>query len=332
MRRHTLPLVIASIVVLGTLPVWPVWAQTSCQLAPIFLMLRDQVGRERVGECNGQPGRNEAGDVNQAATHGMFTLRTSDQVAAFSDGQTTWLYGPNGLESRPSGGRLAWESAAAAASVNGGSMLTPTPTPTYASASYTSAYQATPTPTPWGQTSSGGAATATATQITSYYGQQTTGSTQTTANQTTTGAWQPPADGWSPPAATQPQYGLPAPQSNAVLPPPAPSPVILTPSELPITLTGSDSSSSKPIDLAGGDYPVHWEAQLDRGKSSCYVGSRLRRFDDQNPGALLVHTTLGSTKERTVSGQTRLFSVQPGRYVIDVTTTGCSWKLTLQAP
>jgi hypothetical protein len=130
-----------------------------------------------------------------------------------------------------------------------------------------------------------------------------------------------------------PQNAMPLPQSaNAPVPAAVPSPMILNPSALPIELSGSDSTTSKPIDLAGGTYAVHWEAQIEKGKSACYVGSRLRRFDDQNPGALVVHTTLGSTKDRSVSGDTRLFSVQPGRYVIDVSTTGCSWKLAIQAP
>jgi hypothetical protein len=132
---------------------------------------------------------------------------------------------------------------------------------------------------------------------------------------------------------SQPQNAMPQPQSAyAPVPPAAPSPVILNPSALPIELSGSDSTTSKPIDLAGGNYAVHWEAQIEKGKAACYVGSRLRRFDDQNPGALVVHTTLGSTKDRSVSGDTRLFSIQPGRYVIDVSTTGCSWKLAIQAP
>jgi hypothetical protein len=77
---------------------------------------------------------------------------------------------------------------------------------------------------------------------------------------------------------------------------------------------------------------VHWQVSLPHGKTGCYVGSRLRRVEDQHPGSLVVHTTLGSTKDRSTGGDTRLFAVAPGRYVLDVTTTGCSWKMTLQAP
>jgi hypothetical protein len=328
MRRHTLSLVIASIVVLASLPTWPVWAQTTaCQVAPLFLMLRDQVGRERVGDCTGQPTHNDAGDLNQPTTRGILTFRTSDQVAAFSDGQTTWLYGPNGLESRPSGGRLAWESSTAAASASGATYSTPTPTPTMASTSYNSAWQLTPTPTPWGQTASGLPMATPTTQTTGSWPPQNGALAQPDATLPQNGASQPQN------AMPLPQNAMPLPQSaNAPVPAAVPSPMILNPSALPIELSGSDSTTSKPIDLAGGTYAVHWEAQIEKGKSACYVGSRLRRFDDQNPGALVVHTTLGSTKDRSVSGDTRLFSVQPGRYVIDVSTTGCSWKLAIQAP
>jgi hypothetical protein len=291
MRRHTLSLVIASIVVLASLPTWPAWAQTtSCQVAPIFLMLRDQVGRERVGECTGQPVHNDVGDLNQPTTHGILTFRTSDQVAAFSDGQTTWLYGPNGLESRPSGGRLAWETSAAAASASGASYSTPTPTPTVASTSYNSAWQLTPTPTPWGQTASGLPPATPTTQATSPWPPATTGAPQTT------GPWPPQTGAPAQPDASLPQNAMPVPQSAyAAAPTAAPSPTPVTPSALPIELSGSDSTTSKPVDLAGGNYRVHWEAAIEKGKSACYVGSRLRRFDDQNPGALVVHTTLGST-------------------------------------
>jgi hypothetical protein len=84
--------------------------------------------------------------------------------------------------------------------------------------------------------------------------------------------------------------------------------------------------------LTGGDYAIGWEIERQRGKSSCYVGSRLRRFDDQNPGALVLHTTLNTSKDRTASGEARVFSVLPGRYVFDVSTTGCDWRFTIRLP
>ena len=92
------------------------------------------------------------------------------------------------------------------------------------------------------------------------------------------------------------------------------------------------STTSKPFELTGGDYAVAWEIERQRGKTSWYVGSRLRRFDDQNPGALVLHTTLNIANDRTASGEARVFSVLPGRYVFDVSTTGCDWRFIIRLP
>jgi hypothetical protein len=350
MRRHLRAAVIASAVVLAALGAGPAWAQTtSCQLAPVFVMLRDQVGRDRVGECTGPMVRNEAGDMTQQTTRGILTLRSTDQVVAFSDGQMTWLFGPNGLESRPSGSRLAWESVGTGRS-NGGpstgsatATAPATPTPSYATP--TSAYGTT-TPS-YGSTTPSYGSTTPSYGSTAY----ASGSTGTTANAyatptvypasySTGGTATTSSTGTSPtglldlpPAAGAP--GNVGTASDGVLglsPTPSPSPMVPLKDELPLSISGSDASSSKPFNLAGGDYPVRWDVSLQHGKSGCYVGARLRRFDEQNPGALVMHTTLGSTKDRSSGGDTRLFSVAPGRYVLDVATTGCSWKLTIQTP
>ena len=64
MRRLIQALMIVSSMLLAGLGAWPASAQTtSCQLAPVFVLLRDQIGRERVGECTGPPIRNEAGQT-----------------------------------------------------------------------------------------------------------------------------------------------------------------------------------------------------------------------------------------------------------------------------
>jgi hypothetical protein len=255
MWRHLRPTTIVGLMLLLAVSAWPAWAQTqpqptSCQLAPTFVMLRDLVGRDRVGECSGPMIRNDNGDVNQPTTRGIMTLRMADLVPAFSDGQTTWLYGPNGLESRPSGGRLPWET--------------------------------------------------------------TTSSTGSTAPVGSTSVGSSP--------------------SSLIAPAAVASPAVVALSTLPITIDGDSSTTSKPLDLAGGDYKVTWEATLQKGKTSCYVGSWLRHFESQNPGVLVLHATLGSTKDHSSSGETRLFSVTPGRYVLDIMTTGCDWKFSIQAP
>lgn len=110
MRRLAAPMLIVGLLVIAGLSAWPVTAQTSaCQIAPVFLMLRDLIGKDRIGECTSAVLRSDSGDFNQPTTRGMLTFRPSDLIVAFSDGQTTWLYGPNGLESRPIGTRLSWE-------------------------------------------------------------------------------------------------------------------------------------------------------------------------------------------------------------------------------
>lgn len=318
MRRHVTWVVSVSIVMLVTLSAVPVGAQTgSCQLAPVFVLMRDLLGKERVGDCTSPAARNELGDVVQPTTRGMLTLRMLDQVPAFSDGQTTWLYGPNGIESRPSGSRLAWESTAGAATPTATPYATATPTP--------SSFGQAPPANPPGQTSSWaqtsppqqpGATYPQATYPQATYPQQQ----GATYPQNTAAAPSAPIPNGLPPAATGP------------LPPPTPSPTPLVPTELPISLDGDDASTSEPINLAGGNYAVRWEARLLSGNSACYVGSRLRRADDQNPGSLIAHTTLGSTRDRSVAGESRLFSVPPGRYVVDIATTGCAWKLVIAAP
>jgi hypothetical protein len=190
----------------------------------------------------------------------MLTFRPSDLIVAFSDGQTTWLYGPNGLESRPTGTRLSWENTATTVAAAGA-----------------------------------GAGVGSGTTSTS--------------------------------AASSASLGVPALPAAPVA---TPTPTVMN--TLPIRVDGDDSTTTKPFELTGGDYAVGWEIERQRGKTSCYVGSRLRRFDDQNPGALVLHTTLNTSNDRTASGEARVFSVLPGRYVFDVSTTGCDGRFIVRLP
>jgi hypothetical protein len=101
---------------------------------------------------------------------------------------------------------------------------------------------------------------------------------------------------------------------------------------LPIELAGDASATSQPFELAGGDYRVTWAIERQRGNASCYVGGRLRRSETSAPGTLVLHTTLNTSNDSTSSGESRLFGVAPGRYVMDVMTTGCRWEIALHAP
>jgi len=259
MRRQVVSLLIAGLLTVAGLSAWPVMAQTSaCQVAPVFLMLRDLIGRDRMGDCISGVIRSESGDYNQPTTRGMLTFRPSDLIVAYSDGQTTWLYGPNGLESRPTSTRLPWEGTGTAVAAAGVGTGTGTGTGTTAASS-----------------------------------------------------------------ASFPPAVQPLPVATA-------TPVVL--STLPIRVDGDETATTRAFDLTGGDYAVGWEIERQRGKTSCYVGSRLRRFDDQNPGALVVHMTLNTANDRTASGEARVFSVLPGRYVFDVSTAGCDWRFIVRLP
>lgn len=49
------------------------------------------------------------GDTVQDTTGGLLVWRKSDGVVTFTDGSTTWLNGPDGLQKRPNGTKLSWE-------------------------------------------------------------------------------------------------------------------------------------------------------------------------------------------------------------------------------
>jgi len=268
-------IVIAVALVMATFLTPPVLAQTSgCQLAPVFAMLRDSVGRDRVGECTGPATRAETGDITQVTTRGTLTLRASDLVMTFNDGQTTWLYGPRGLENRLSTARLPWETggdARVAAASDPTSMIR-----------------------------SGAPGTAASGPVTGSIPGQVTGS----------------VDGSSVTSVTA--------SSTSPAPVPTTQPVDQT-----VKLSGSSSQTTEVFDLAGGEYNVAWEARLQSGNSSCYLGSRLRRVENLNPGSLVLHTNMNNKNDRSAAGETRLFNVAPGRYVLDVTTTGCDWSFEL---
>ncbi|HEX2924426.1 MAG TPA: hypothetical protein VHS28_10430 [Chloroflexota bacterium] len=49
------------------------------------------------------------GDALQRTSSGLLVWRKADNWTAFTDGATTWIYGPNGVESRPNDERFSWE-------------------------------------------------------------------------------------------------------------------------------------------------------------------------------------------------------------------------------
>ena len=64
----------------------------------------------------GTPTENEYrapnGDCLQHTTEGLMVWRKADGLTAFTDGSTTWVDGPYGIQSRDNGTRFSWEAPA----------------------------------------------------------------------------------------------------------------------------------------------------------------------------------------------------------------------------
>ncbi len=76
-----------------------------------FKTLRDLIPNV-VGECLENEQHNaDSGDSRQQTTNGLLVWRAADNWTGFSDGQRTWINGPEGLQQRLDTERLAWETA-----------------------------------------------------------------------------------------------------------------------------------------------------------------------------------------------------------------------------
>lgn len=89
----------------------PAQAQ-SCEFVLGFGELRNLVGPAIVGDCLGNQQFAENGDAFQHTTGGMLVWRSADNWTAFTDGNRTWLNGPNGLQSRLNSELFPWEGVA----------------------------------------------------------------------------------------------------------------------------------------------------------------------------------------------------------------------------
>jgi hypothetical protein len=107
--------------------------QDGCSFVGGFARLRDLVGAEKVGDCQEDEHFNaDNGNTEQRTTGGMMVWRKADNFTAFTDGGTTWLMGPDGLQSRPNGERFSWEAdpATLASAASPAAASTPGPTST----------------------------------------------------------------------------------------------------------------------------------------------------------------------------------------------------------
>ena len=87
--------------------------QPACSFAHGFQAIQSQIP-EVVGDCLENERFNPAnGNTEQRTTGGLLVWRKADNWTAFTDGHTTWVNGPDGLQNRPNAERFPWEPAAA---------------------------------------------------------------------------------------------------------------------------------------------------------------------------------------------------------------------------
>ena len=99
----------------------------SCGFRLGFQALRDQIPAI-VGDCLEDEHFNaQNGNAEQRTTGGLLVWRKADNWTAFTDGATTWINGPLGIQSRPNGGPpFAWEAAGQASGIEGQVFISPT--------------------------------------------------------------------------------------------------------------------------------------------------------------------------------------------------------------
>jgi hypothetical protein len=110
MRRMRVAAAIATIALASSLSGGASLAQEPCRFVLGFAALRDLVGAQKVGQCLEDEHFNlENGNAEQRTTGGLLVWRKVDNFTAFTDGGTTWVNGPAGLQSRPNAERFSWE-------------------------------------------------------------------------------------------------------------------------------------------------------------------------------------------------------------------------------
>lgn len=81
-----------------------------CDFRAGFKALHDLVPNI-VGDCLEDEHHNPGnGDGLQSTSNGLLVWRKEDNWTAFTDGTTTWVNGPNGVQARPNNERFPWES------------------------------------------------------------------------------------------------------------------------------------------------------------------------------------------------------------------------------
>lgn len=111
MRRIVVAAVAGLFVVGSVGGPFPVTAQADpCRFVLGFAALREAVGTAKVGTClEDERFNQENGNAEQRTSGGLLVWRKGDNFTAFTDGGTSWVAGPNGVQSRPNAERFAWE-------------------------------------------------------------------------------------------------------------------------------------------------------------------------------------------------------------------------------
>lgn len=107
MHRVIVAAILAAVALTANLPAQ---AQEPCRFVLGFAALRDAIGAQKVGACLEDERFNlENGNAEQRTSGGLLVWRKIDNFTAFTDGGTSWINGPNGLQSRPNSERFSWE-------------------------------------------------------------------------------------------------------------------------------------------------------------------------------------------------------------------------------
>lgn len=91
---------------LATIP--PPAQAANCQFVLGFATLHGLIP-SIVGNCLANENHATNGDGLQPTTNGLLVWRKADNFTAFTNGSTTWVNGPFGLQMRPNNQRFAWE-------------------------------------------------------------------------------------------------------------------------------------------------------------------------------------------------------------------------------
>ena len=129
-REVPLMRAVLSLVLASAIGLWPSTsrAQPECSIAPVFTPLRDAIGADVIGTCAGPAAASDNGDLVQPTSQGLLVLRIIDGVPLFTDGSMTWLFGPEGLQTRSNAERFPWEHDPITAGETTTSQASPTPT------------------------------------------------------------------------------------------------------------------------------------------------------------------------------------------------------------